>query len=873
MATPLPSGQDQGVAQAAEQALAFHRRGMLAEAETCYAAILQAVPDHFDALHLLGVLRQQQGNSAEAARLIGAALRMNPCSVDALCSFGAVLHALNRHDEALAACDKALAIKPDHVEALCRRGATLLALRRVEEALAAFDRALAVDPDLPAALNHRGNALVRLDRLEEAVAAFDRALAVKPDQIEALIGRGNTLMLLDRCEEALAAFDRIIEIRSDHAMALGNGGLALVELGRYEEALDRFGRTLALTPDNVLTLDAYGNTLMLLDRCEEALAAFDRVIEIRPDNAMALGNGGLALVELGRYEEALDRFGKALDLTPDNVLTLDAYGNTLLLLNRHADALAAFDTALELAPDRPDLLKHRADALRELRRHDEAVQTYDRVLAAVPDDAETLFYRGKSLWALGRLEQAIVSYERASALEDTRALGELVFCLLAIADWARADQLASALRKSIAKENFVHSFATVGIGLGPLDQLKAARSLIRDVVAGAPKPFIHSTAVDADKLRIAYLSSDFRHHAVGVAAAELFERHDRTRFEIIGVSFGPDDKTGTRARIVAAFDRFHDVASHTDRDIARLLNDLQVHIAVDLNGLTEGYRPGVLACRPAPIQINYLGYPGTTGAEYIDYVIADETVLPFAEQPFFTEKIVHLPDCYHVNDATRRISSYVAPRSDLGPPDRGMVFCCFNQPFKIAAPIFDVWMRLLTRVPASVLWLSELNDPAQANLRRHAAARGVDPDRLIFAPRMDSSEDHLARHHAADLFLDTLPYNAHSTAIDALWAGLPVVTCAGIFFPGRVAASLLKAANLPELVTRSLADYEALAFRLATDPALLSSMRRKLADSRATCALFDSDRFRRHLEAAYATMWDIHRRGESPRSFRVEPSA
>jgi len=805
MATPLPSGQDQGVAQAAEQALAFHRRGMLAEAETCYAAILQAMPDHFDALHLLGVLRQQQGNSAEAARLIGAALRMNPCSVDALCSFGAVLHALNRHDEALAACDKALAIKPGHVEALCRRGATLLALRRVEEALAAFDRALAVDPHLPAALNHRGNALVRLDRLEEAVAAFDRALAVKPDQIEALIGRGNTLMLLDRCEEALAAFDR--------------------------------------------------------------------VIEIRPDNAMALGNGGLALVELGRYEEALDRFGRTLELTPDNVLTLDAYGNTLLLLNRHADALAAFDTALELAPDRPELLKHRADALRELRRHDEAVQTYDRVLAAVPDDAETLFYRGKSLWALGRLEQAIASYERASALDDTRALGELVFCLLAIADWARADQLASALRKSIAKENFVHSFATVGIGLGPLDQLKAARSLIRDVVAGAPKPFIHSTAVDADKLRIAYLSSDFRHHAVGVAAAELFERHDRTRFEIIGVSFGPDDKTGTRARIVAAFDRFHDVASHTDRDIARLLNDLQVHIAVDLNGLTEGYRPGVLACRPAPIQINYLGYPGTTGAEYIDYVIADETVLPFAEQPFFTEKIVHLPDCYHVNDATRRISSYVAPRSDLGPPDRGMVFCCFNQPFKIAAPIFDVWMRLLTRVPASVLWLSELNDPAQANLRRHAAARGVDPDRLIFAPRMDSSEDHLARHHAADLFLDTLPYNAHSTAIDALWAGLPVVTCAGTFFPGRVAASLLKAANLPELVTRSLADYEALAFRLATDPALLSSMRRKLADNRAPCALFDSDRFRRHLEAAYATMWDIYRRGESPRSFRVEPSA
>jgi protein O-GlcNAc transferase len=800
---------ERNLAALAEDAVAYHRRGMLAEAEKRYAVILRASPNHFDALHLLGVLRQQQGNSAEAERLIDAALKMNPRSIEALCNFGAVLNALDRRDEALAAYDQALTIAPDHIEALCKRGSVLLALLRFEEALAVFNQALAIKPDLLAALCYRGNVLVRLDRLEEALTAFDRALTIKADHVEALISRGNTAMLLNRVEEALATFDK--------------------------------------------------------------------AIEIRPDHAMALGNRALALIELGRYENALESFGKALQVVPDSVSWRDGYGNTLMLLGRNEDALATFDQILGLVPDQPEVLRHRADALRNLRRHDKAVAAYDSVLAMDPNDVAALFNRGKSLWTLGRFEDAIASYERGSALDDPRALGELVFCRLAIADWAGASKLAGRLRNAVAEGHFVHSFAAIGLELHPADQLKVARSLTRDVVAAAPnpfvhKPFVHSKVTRAEKLRIAYLSSDFWHHPVGVAVAELFERHDRTRFEIIGVSLGPDDRSGLRARLIKALDSFHDVASDNDRNIAKLLNDRKVHIAVDLNGLTEGFRPGVLARRPAPIQVNYLGYPGTTGADHMDYIFADETVLPFDQQPFFAEKIVHLPDCYHVNDATRHISSYVAPRSDLGPPDQGMVFCCFNQTFKIAAPIFDVWMRLLARVPGSVLWLSEMNDLAQANLRREAAARSIDPDRLIFAPRIDSSADHLARHRAADLFLDTLPYNAHSTTCDALFAGLPVVTCMGNIFAGRVAASMLEAAGLPELVTNNLQDYEAQALKFATDPALLQSTRRKLERNRPTCRLFDSDRFRRHIEAAYETMWDIHRQGESPRSFRVEPS-
>jgi protein O-GlcNAc transferase len=769
MPMPLSSAHDESVvAEAATYAIAFHQRGMLAEAEKFYAAILKAQPDHFDALRLLGVLRQQQGNNDEAMRLISAALSMNPQSFEALGDFGGVLFAFKRYDEALAAFDQALAIAPDHPETLYNRGNTLLVLGRNEEAL----------------------------------AAFDRALAQKPDHPEMLVNRGT----------------------------------ALLHLGRAQQALE----------------------------------IFDKVLAIRPDHAIAFSNRATAFKLLERYEDAIETYRKILDRAPDDVAALNDYGGTLLLHGRAEEALAVFDRLLAIAPGQLRVRKDRADLLRMFGRHDEAVDDYDRLLAATPGDAEVLHNRGKSLWAAGKREAALTSHEQAWALGYPGALGELAMCRMRVADWPRAAELAGPLRAHIAAGNFVDPFVTLAFGMHPLEQLKSASRYVRTRLLETPKPFVHSTAVPADRLRIAYLSSDFRQHPVGVAIAELLERHDKAAFEIVGMSYGSNDKSETRARIAAACDRFHDVATDGDRNVAKLLNDLQVHIAVGLNGLTGGCRPGVLACRPAPIQVSYLGYAGTTGADFIDYILADETVLPFDQQPFFTEKIVHLPDCYHANDTRRRIAAQTPSRSELGLPDQGLVFCCFNQSYKITAPVFDVWMRLMAQTRGSVLWLTKMDDLTHANLRREAAARGIDPERLIFAPRMDSGADHLARHRAADLFLDTLPYNAHSTTCDALFAGLPVITCAGGSFAGRVAASMLKAAGLPELVTNNLADYEARARELVADPALLASMQRKLEASRSRCPLFDGDRFRRNIEAAYSAMWDVYRRGESPRGFRIE---
>jgi predicted O-linked N-acetylglucosamine transferase (SPINDLY family) len=331
---------------------------------------------------------------------------------------------------------------------------------------------------------------------------------------------------------------------------------------------------------------------------------------------------------------------------------------------------------------------------------------------------------------------------------------------------------------------------------------------------------------------------------------ELFERHDRSRFEVCAFAFGPDDNSVLRHRLVKAFDSFQDVRRLSDLEIAQLLKAREIDIAVDLNGHTHDARPGIFSHRPAPVQVNYLVYPGTTGANYMDTIIADRIVLPLDQQPNFSEKIIQLPDCYQANDTTRPVPP--APsRAEAGLPDTGFVFCCFNNSWKITAPLFDIWMRLLQQVSGSVLWL--LDSPARDNLRGTATARGVDASRLVFAPRLPADQ-HLARHQLADLFLDTLPYNAHTTCSDALWAGLPVVTCYGKAFHGRVAASLLKAIDLPELVTTRLQDYEARALELATNAALLQATREKLQRNRTTTPLYDSDRFRKNIEAAYEAM-------------------
>ena len=473
-----------------------------------------------------------------------------------------------------------------------------------------------------------------------------------------------------------------------------------------------------------------------------------------------------------------------------------------------------------------------------------------------------------------RFDEALASFDRALAVEPEHpgAFSGLADTARNLCDWERAAKIADEIQTHVAsRKSVIAPLVLLGYCDDAALQLECAKQYIDyRIPARPPSLWDRTPHRRSGKIRIGYMSSDFRQHPVAFQLADLLERHDRACFEWMGISLGNDDGSAIRARIVSAFDAFHDLQSQSDAEAADFLRNLELDILVDLNGHTQNSRFGILARRPAPVQVNYLGYAGTMGADFIDYVIADKFTVPMEQQRFFAEKIVHLPGCFLVNDATRPIG--VAPtRADAGLPDQGFVFCCFNNSWKITAPIFGVWMRLLQAVPGSVLWLRDGNDSVKHNLRREAAARGIDPQRLVFAARLEL-DVHLARHALANLFLDTLPYNAHTTGSDALWSGLPVITCAGQSFVSRVAASQLHAIGLPELVTDSLESYEALAIKLVRDKGLLQSLRRRLEDNRLSTLLFDTDRFRRHIEAAYTTMWQVSQGGGLPQSFSVASS-
>jgi protein O-GlcNAc transferase len=395
------------------------------------------------------------------------------------------------------------------------------------------------------------------------------------------------------------------------------------------------------------------------------------------------------------------------------------------------------------------------------------------------------------------------------------------------------------------------------------DQLQCSKLWTANVYPPAAEPASQSARAAHDRIRLGYFSADFHGHATSYLMAELFEVHDRARFDVTAFSFGPEDDGDVRQRLAASFERFIDVRNETDHAVAALARKLEIDIAVDLKGFTVDGRTGIFARRAAPIQVGYLGFPGSMGADYFDYLVADRVVIPPAERQFFSEKIVYLPDSYQVNDRKRPIAGRTPTRAQAGLPENGFVFCCFNNNHKITPAMFACWMRLLARVEGSVLWLLEDNAVAAANLLREAAARAIDPQRLVFAGRMPLPE-HLARHRLADLFLDTLPYNAHTTASDALWAGLPLVTCLGDTFAGRVAASLVNAVRLPELVAATPQAYEHLALELARDPEKLAAIKRKLARHRLTTPLFDTVRFARHIEAAFMAMHERHQAGLPP---------
>lgn len=638
-------------------------------------------------------------------------------------------------------------------------------------------------------------------------------------------------------------------------------------------AAERMAReALARNPADAESLYLLGSTLLFQNLFREAVAPLRDALRLAPRKGVG-HRLGYCYLSLGDFVAAEEALREEITAYPDLVHAYNALGVALIRQSKQEEALRVFLEAAKRDPLSPEANNNVANVLSELGRNAEALPYLRKSVEASPGLADSHYNLGSVLQSLQRHEEAAASLEEALRLEPRMpyALGYLVWNELAICRWDGLAGRIERLRDEVSGLGIAAApFVLIAVSDSPEEQQRCAELHVKHSLAVRPPPFWQGTRYRHDRLRIAYLSADFNEHATAYLAAGLFELHDRARFEVIGVSYGIDDGSPMRQRLARSFDRFLDVRNMSDAQAASALREMEVDIAIDLKGHTTGARPGILSFRPAPVQASYLGFPGTTSAPFIDYLLADRFVLPEEHRGFYSESIVYLPDCYQVNDARRKVPELATSRTGAGLPSEGLVFCCFNNSYKITPTVFQIWMRLLQAVSGSVLWLLEDNEPASRSLKDAARAAGVDPERLVFAPRIAHSE-HLARQRLADLFLDTLPCNAHTTASDALWAGLPVLTCAGSTFAGRVAGSLVRAVGLPELVTSSLADYERSALGLAREPRRLAELRARLANNRTKAPLFDTDRFRRHIEAAYVSMWEKQRRGERPAAFAVQP--
>ena len=647
--------------------------------------------------------------------------------------------------------------------------------------------------------------------------------------------------------------------------------IALHQKGRLDDAQTIYKEILKANPKKFEALHFLGIIAAQSNEHETAVDLISKAIASQPNDAKSHYNLGFSLQALRRYESAVRCYDQAILIAPNYAIAFSNRAAVYKELHQLEAALISYDNAIMINPLNAEDYANRAAVLHDLHQTEAAIASCDQAISIMPSLPRAHYNRGVALLELKRFGEAITNFEIALRIKPAYeyGLGTLLHTRMKLCDWHNFQiNLVDLFQKIQGLQKVTPCFPLLALtdslsmqqksaGIWSIDKNPEMRSL-----GPITKRARH------DKIRIGYFSADFHNHATAYLMAELFELHDKDKFELLAFSFGSDTKDEMQIRVSKAFDQFINVTAMSDEAVALLSRELSIDIAIDLKGLTKDSRPGIFSYKAAPIQVSYLGYPGTLGTDYIDYLIADKILIPAESQQNYSEKIVYLPNSYQVNDRHRVIAPTQFTKQELGLPQDAFVFCCFNNNFKITPDVFDTWVRILKAVETSVLWLFQDNPTAATNLQKEAALRGLDPARLVFANRMDLPE-HLARHKAADLFLDTLPYNAHTTASDALWAGLPVLTCIGESFASRVAASLLNAIGLPELITQTPKDYQALAIELATNPRKLQSIKAKLAANRLTTPLFDTALFTQHIEAAYVQMYQRYQVDSAPGHIEV----
>jgi predicted O-linked N-acetylglucosamine transferase (SPINDLY family) len=783
------------------------------------------------ALHL-------QGKLGQAEEMYRQLLVHRPQNADLFNLLGVVAHQRERYQEALDLISCAVAIDPRVASFHANLGTSLKALGRYDEAIKCFDQAIFLHPAYAQAHYNRGNTLRELKHLEEAVKCYDKAIALKSDYVDALLNRAISLQELEQPEAALLSYDLAIELKPDNATAFCNKGIILKALNQLDAAIICYEKAVTLKPDYAEAYFNRGNALSELKHFDDALSSYNKCIELKSNCADAYLNRGIALQALRQARHAIESYDKAIELNPSFAEAYYNRGNAFFELRQFDDALKSLNESIRLKPDFVEAYVNRGNLLKELKQLEAALANYDIALNLKPHQ-EYLFGMRLNIkmqmcdWDgfhsdIDKLSQKIVNNEKATPCLPLLAL-----------------PVSMSLQRKAA-EIFVKDKFPFNPILGPIPKRSRQK-----------------------RIRVGYYSADFHNHATTYLMAELFELYDKDKFELFAFSFGPDKNDEMRERVLKAVDHFIDVTNIGDMAVAQMSRDLRIDIAVDLKGLTKDTRLGIFSYRCAPIQVSYLGYPGTLGANYIDYLIADKKLIPTGSEKYYSENIVYMPDTYQVNDRKRVIPKSHFTRQEMGLPKNSFIFCCFNNNYKITPQIFGSWMRILKQVNSSVLWLLEDNSSVAANLKNEALRCGVDPERLIFAIRMPLA-DHLARHNLADLFLDTLPYNAHTTTSDALWAGLPVLTCTGESFASRVSASLLCAIDLPELVTTTQSEYEQLAIELAIQPNKLKAIKDRLEIMKMASTLFDSPSFSSQIENVFLKMYECYLSDLNPSHISID---
>jgi predicted O-linked N-acetylglucosamine transferase (SPINDLY family) len=714
-----------------------------------------------------------------------------------------------------------------------------------------------------------GRKLSSRQKRERKKQAKARGSRSKPSRapsvdVQAVLEKAAGLHQAGQVDQAADLYRQVLDNGPDNPCARNLLGVALAQQGQLDDAYQSIARATRAAPDYADAHYNLGRVCEQLGRADEAARAYQSAANAQPDHPQAHFNLANVFRAQGRLDEAVSAFQQALSVTPNNAAACLNLGNTWRDLGQLDQAESAYSQAIQIDNHYAEAYSNLGVVRRQQFRLDEAVDAYRQAIRLRPDYAEAHFNLGRTLRESNRLDEAAAELAKAVDLRPqwAEALSELTYLRRRLCEWQDLADVDRRLLDAIdADAGAVQPFVSLFLPTTARQQLRCAQQWARDNLPPGDALPAPPSAVAKDRLVVGYLSADFHEHATAYLAAGLFEHHDRERFAVHAYSYGPTDGSPMRQRLIDAFDEFVEIGHLSDEAAAQVIRDDGVDILIDLKGYTRDARPDILAHRPAAVQLAYLGYPATMGWAGIDGAIVDEYVVPPAAGETFSEALVYLPDCYQVTDGRRPVGDRSPKRSDHGLPDDALVLCSFNGPAKLTPQVFDIWMRLLKRHRSSVLWLLDAGEQARENLRRQADQRGVDPDRLVFAPFVSQAE-HLGRFSLADLMLDTFPVTAHTTASDALWAGCPLLTCAGETFASRVAGSVLLSAGLDDCVADSLQAYQSKAEMLLADPQALGELRQRVAEARSASALFDTARFTRNMERVLRECWQRREKGE-----------